>query len=266
MLHGLSAWLVLGRGLLAAAANIAGGGLALGRRRLASHNIVLGFAFSGGFLLAVTLLLILPECMRLSPAAPALIVAGYFLVHLAEHAYAGHAHHVSTEPHGAHPLVGTHGPCDRAIPISAAAGHAAAAGLLLHSFFDGAAIAAALAAGSKVGWFAFLAVIFHKVPEGFSLATIMVSTGRSRRSAFRIVVALGAATLAGTATVLLAARSVLGLEPVFLGLACGMFLHISATDLLPTTSHIRGLSVLGATAAGAAVVALAEGLLHLAGL
>lgn len=266
MLPGSSAWLVLGRGVLAAASNVVGGWLALKQPPISRRFSVLGFAFSGGFLLAVTLLLILPECMRMAPSAPAMIVAGYFLVHLAEHAYAGHAHHVSAQPHGSHPLIGHHGHGDRRIPISPAAAGAATAGLLLHSFFDGAAIAAALAAGSRVGWFAFFAVVFHKVPEGFSLATIVVSSGRSRRAASNTVTALAAASLAGTATVLIAAQSVLGLEPLFLGIACGMFLHIAATDLLPATSHVRGLSVLIATLAGAVAVVLAEGLLNLAGL
>jgi ZIP family zinc transporter/zinc and cadmium transporter len=265
MSHGTSAGLVLSLGLLAAGSNLLGGRIALLRPRVAQRHLVHGLAFSGGFLLAVALLLILPECLRATPAAPALILAGYFLVYFAEHVYAGHAHHVATEPHGAHPLVGTHGHEGHGVAIARPAAAAATAGLLLHSFFDGAAIAAALASGSAVGWLTFFAVVLHKVPEGYSIASIVLSTGGTRRSAARVAAALGASSLVGTVTVLLAARVIAGLEPVCLGIAGGMFLHISATDLLPTTSHVRGLTILGATAAGALAVVLAEGLFRLAG-
>lgn len=265
MTDGVSAWLVVVLGAVAAGSNLLGGRLALVRRRITPRHLVHGLAFSGGFLFAVAILIVLPECMHLTPAAPVLIAAGYLLVHLAEHAYAGHAHHVSEEPHGGHPLVGTHGHGNREFPIAPAAASAAAVGLGVHSFFDGAAIAAALGAGSTIGWLTFLAVVLHKVPEGYSLASITLSTGRGRRTAWRLAAALGAASLAGTLTVVAAARWVAGLEPVFLGLACGMFLHISATDLLPTTSHVKGLSILGATVAGAGAVVLAEAVIRLAG-
>jgi ZIP family zinc transporter/zinc and cadmium transporter len=264
MSQGASPWLVLCLGFLAAGANILGGRIALSRPRVAQRHLILGLAFSGGFLLAVAFLLILPECMRATDAAPALIAGGYFLVYLAEHIYAGHAHHAPTEPHGAHPLVGAHAVDDEA-PIAPAAGSAAAAGLLLHSFFDGAAIAAALATGSVVGWLTFLAVVFHKIPEGFSLASIALASGRKPRTAALLAGALGASSFAGTVTLILVSRAFLGLEGVFLGIACGMFIHIAATDLLPTTSHVKGLAVLGATAAGVAAVVLAGGLLRLAG-
>ena len=76
MLYSAPGWLVLALGLLAAGANLVGGRIALFRPRIAQRHLVHGLAFSGGFLLAVALLLILPECVHATPAAPALITGG----------------------------------------------------------------------------------------------------------------------------------------------------------------------------------------------
>ncbi len=260
-----SFWLVLLLGALAGASNLLGGGLAVLRPRLSDRHLVHGLAFSGGFLLAVALLHILPECVRRFPAAPLLIVGGYFLVYLAEHLFAGHAHHFLQEPHGAHPLIGAHLDEHDHQPIRLPAAAAAAVGLMLHSFFDGAAIAAALGVSRGMGWLTFFAVVLHKIPEGFSLATIMLASSRTPRTAAALAGALGLFSLAGTLVTAAAARAVAGFEDVMLSVAAGMFLHIAATDLLPTTSRVRGLSVMGATLAGAGTVVALMAVLHAAG-
>jgi zinc transporter ZupT len=259
-----SAFLVILLGLLAGGSNLIGGGLALLRPIAAERAVLLGLAFSGGFLLAVALLHVLPECARLTPHWPAWLLLGYGLVYLAEHAFAGHAHLPAHAPHGAHPLVGVHLDEPAQAPIAAGAASAAALGLLLHSGFDGAAIAAALSAKAAVGWLTFLAVVLHKVPEGFSLATIALSSGGTRRSALLLSGGLGVSSLAGTLLTLGAVRAFLSVEGPVLSVACGMFVHIAATDLLPTTAHVRGLGVMVATLAGVATVAATGGLLHAA--
>jgi len=261
-----SLWLILLLGTLASASNLLGGMLAVIRPRVSDRQLLYGLAFSGGFLLAVALLDILPECVRLSPGAPLLIVGGYFLVYLAEHLFAGHAHHFLQEPHGAHPLIGAHLDEHDHQPIRLPAAAAAAVGLLLHSFFDGAAIAAALGVSRSVGWLTFCAVVLHKIPEGFSLAAIMLASSRTPRFATILAGSLGLSSLVGTLATAMAARAIAGVEPVMLSIAAGMFLHIAATDLLPTTSQVRGLRVLVATFAGAGAVILLMAVLHAAGL
>ena len=259
-----SLWLVALLGTLAAASNLLGGGLAVLRPRVSDRHLLYGLAFSGGFLLAVALLHILPECLRLTPAAPLLIVCGYFLVYLAEHLFAGHAHPHRQEPHGAHPLIGAHLDEHGHAPIRFRAASAAAAGLMLHSFFDGAAIAAALEVSRPVGWLTFTSVVLHKIPEGFSLAAIMLASSRSPRIAAGFAALLGLASLAGSLATALAGRIVAGLEGVMLSIAAGMFLHIAATDLLPTTSRVRGLGVMAATFAGAGSVVVLMAILRAA--
>ena len=258
-------WLLIVLGGAAAACNLVGGWLALLRPRVADRHLIRGLAFSGGFLLAAALLLILPESLKAGPAAPALVATGYFLVYLAEHLFAGHAHHVLQTPHGAHPLVGAHLCEEEDTPIRGAAATAASAGLLLHSFFDGAAVAAALPAGRAVAGLTFLAVALHKVPEGYSLSSIALAAGRRPRAALRMAAGLGAASLLGTAVAALAGQVSAGTQGALLAIACGMFIHIAATDLLPTTSHVKGFGVLWATAAGAGAAALAALLLRALG-
>lgn len=254
---------VLFLGALAALANVAGGALPLLRTRMPDRLLFYGLAFSGGFLFAVAFLHIIPECVRATTSAPLLFVIGYFLVHAAEHLFAGHAHHPSARPHGAHRLIGIPG-CAGHAPIRASAAWSAVAGLTLHSFFDGAAIAAAVAARPDIGWMTFLAVALHKVPDGFSISTIALGGSGSRGKAFAAAIGMAAASLCGTVATLFAARAFAGIEGPVLSIAAGMFVHIAATDLLPTTSQVRGMRTMLATVAGAIAVAAVSGFLNLA--
>ncbi len=254
--------LVLLLGILAASSNLAGGVLALVRPALTARRQVLALAFSGGFLLSVAVLNIMPESISAHPQAPVLILAGYLLVYLSEHLFAGHAHQPHVVSRGGHALIGVL-PCGgERMPIRSGAAAAASAGLLLHSLFDGAAITAALSAGTTLGWLTFFAVFLHKMPEGFSLATITIASRRGRGAALGMAGALGAASLAGSLLVLAAGSAFRNLEGLVLAVACGMFLHISATDLLPTTAHVKGVRVLAATVAGFVTAVAASALLH----
>ena len=73
-------------------------------------------------------------------------------------------------------------------------------GLIIHTFFDGIAIASGFLVSNWLGWIIFLAVFLHKIPEGFTVASVMLASGRSRSIAWGASVLLGAATLAGVLT------------------------------------------------------------------
>lgn len=223
---------------------------------------MLALAFSGGFLLSVAVINILPEAIQGHSQAPYLVLGGYFLVYLSEQLFAGHAHHAGHKPRGGHHLIGEL-PCDKGgAPIRHGAAFAATGGLLLHSFFDGAAITAALVAGTPLGWLTFFAVMLHKVPEGFSQASIYLASRSSRRAAAGSAFALGISSLFGSLITLFFTREFGGLEHIVLAVACGMFLHISATDLLPVTARVRGLKTMATTAAGFATAIAASLMLH----
>jgi len=71
-------------------------------------------------------------------------------------------------------------------------GYLAFLGLFVHSFFDGVSIASGFAVSHALGLLVFSAVLLHKVPEGFTIASIMLAAGAGRA---RAGVRLGAKAL-----------------------------------------------------------------------
>src|SRR5438045_1265544 len=173
-------------GLTAAAANGFGGAIIVQKnwdRRYLRYFVALG----SGFMLATALLEMLPESVQLAGAkAPLLILAGYFLVHLFEHAVTGHFH-FGEETH-AEEFMAAH------------KGYSVLFGLAIHTFFDGIAIASGFLVSNWLGWVIFLAVFLHKIPDGFTAASVMLASGRTRRFAWGASAVLGAATFAGVLT------------------------------------------------------------------
>ena len=133
---------------------------------------------------AFRLLDMLPESLRLSGdwALP-LVVAGYFLVHLFEHTLAPHFH-FGEETH-ADEMRLHH------------AGFSALLGLGMHSFFDGVAIASGFLVSGGLGLVIFMAIMLHKVPEGFTVSSLLLAGGRTRGSAFGGAALLGICTIGG---------------------------------------------------------------------
>ena len=80
-----------------------------------------------------------------------------------------------------------------------------------------------------LGVLIFVAVFLHKLPEGFTVASVILASGRSKRKAVRAAGLLGAATLAG---VLLTSQLQAQLKYA-LPLSGGVTLYVAATDLLP---------------------------------
>ena len=165
-------------GVTAAGANVLGGSLiAHGQwsRRYLKYFIALG----AGFMLATALLEMIPESLKLrgdhesfffhdTSSVFLLVLAGYFLVHFFEHTLAPHFHFGEETHHE---------------EISHAhASYAALLGLGIHTLFDGVAIASGLLVSTSLGILIFLAIFLHKLPEGFTVASLMLASGQSRRA------------------------------------------------------------------------------------
>ncbi|HWF05295.1 MAG TPA: ZIP family metal transporter, partial [Candidatus Angelobacter sp.] len=168
-------------GITAALANGLGGAVIVQKdwdHRYLRYFVALG----AGFMLGTAMLEMLPESIALAgPKAPILILVGYFLVHFFEHTVTGHFH-FGEETH-------TH-------EFSAQRrGYSVLFGLVIHTFFDGIAIASGFLISGWLGWVIFLAVILHKVPEGFTASSIMLASGRSKRVAWAASGVLGLATV-----------------------------------------------------------------------
>ncbi|MBW3661102.1 MAG: RtcB family protein, partial [Gemmatimonadetes bacterium] len=125
---------------------------------------------------------------------------------------------------------------------------AAVVGLGLHSLFDGVSIAAGWHFSPSLGWIVFIGIALHKIPEGFTVASIVRAAGRGRGRSLAAATVVGAACLVG-------AVAVSG-RPQWAGdgfaLATGVTLYVAATDLVPEVNkevgHHLALTVLAGVA------------------
>jgi ZIP family zinc transporter/zinc and cadmium transporter len=235
-------------GLSAAAANVLGGLVVVARR---DWNVLLlkyFVALGAGFMLAATFLRMLPESLKLSENAAALMLLGYFLVHFFEHTVAPHFH-FGEEVHGD-------------VMLDPAVSTSAVLGLAIHTFFDGVSIASGFLVSVPLGLLIFFAVFLHKFPEGFTVASIALASGRGKRGALYASCVLGGATLLGVLGMHRFAFAV----PYALPLSTGVTLYVAASDLMPEVNEERGVKMALVVFLGVLLFWLAEGVLAAAGL
>jgi zinc transporter ZupT len=252
--------------LVAGLADILGGSLIAGRARLSGRTLTYLLGLGGGFMLAAAILGRLPEAMAATPSAPLLVVVGYLLIFVCENLFSTHAHGDEAEDvhegegesgqrpsagagdrstgdrsmgEHSHALVGGDMICEPETPISNAASLAALAGLLIHTFFDGVAIAAGFELRESVGILMFLAVLLHKIPEGLSLSSIMIAARQGRRGAFLAVLAIAASTFLGALTTFALGELEPATAHAALALATGTLIYIAASDLIPATNPAK---------------------------
>ena len=227
--------------LIAACGNLLGG-LAVTHRAVKGLLVIEHFvAFGAGFMLSVAIIEVLPAALaRSGGSAAALVLAGYLAVHLTQHTVTPHFH-FGEETHAVHRL----------------AGPSALVGLLLHTFFDGVAIASAFLVRPALGVMVFIAIVLHKLPEGVTISSLYLAEGRSPGQAVAAAGLLGTATLAG---VVLTDR-VGFLVRHGLALSAGVAIYVAASNLVPEFQGKRGWKVPAAFFAGAGVFGLTKALL-----
>ena len=169
--------------ILAGVANLLGSAIVVARpwsRPLLSYFIALG----SGFMLATTVTAMIPESLHLAPAhAPFLILLGYLIVHYFEHSLPGHFH-FGEETHR-----------DEFLDSSVA--YTALTGLVIHTFFGGVSLAASFLVSPWLGMVIFGSIILHNIPEGFTIASIMVAANKGRRAGFWAATALALSRILG---------------------------------------------------------------------
>jgi zinc and cadmium transporter len=231
-------------GLVAAAGNVLGGYFVVRRewpRKYLQYFVALG----AGYMLSVAFVEVIPESIRLAGENALLsVLIGYFLIHLFEHTVAPHFHFGEEthekEVHGFH------------------ARNTVLLGLAIHTFFDGVAIAAGFLVSTWLGAVIFLAVFLHKLPEGFTVASVVLASGQGKRNAVRAAALLGAATLAGV----LLTSQLQGQLKYALPLAGGVTVYVAATDLLPEVNREPDWRMALLVFAGVASLLILHGLLH----
>jgi ZIP family zinc transporter len=209
---------------LAFAATLLGGVFALKfRDRL---HLILGF--SAGAVIGVALFDLLPESISLadghySGATLSLVVAGGFFIYLIidrlillhPHTHAGDAH--------AHP----HAPARVNFGALTLAGH---------SFLDGVAIGAGFQASPVMGAILTAAVVTHDFSDGINTVAFILRGGGNLRRALPWLLLDAIAPMLGAASTLLfrIPEASIGLV---LGVFCGCFLYLGASDLIPESQH-----------------------------
>jgi ZIP family zinc transporter/zinc and cadmium transporter len=210
-------------GVLAALANVAGG-VVLVRARGVEPYLRYFVSLGAAFLLSASLLEMMPDSVRLFPRLGAvLVMTGYCAMHLVEHTLNEHFHYGEETHHGEF--------IDRYRSYSVLGGWCA------HSFFDGVAIGAGFEISGALGWLIFLAIILHKAPAGFAMASVMVAGGHSRAAAFYSSVGLAVATVGGVLLMQLVPHWL----PFGLPFSAGVALYVGASDLVPEVNREPGI-------------------------
>lgn len=217
---------------IAGFADVVGGFLSVAQK-VSRKTLNYFIAVSAGFILAVTFLDLYPEVILGTPSGPLLILIGFVLIFISENFFAVHAHD-GEEEHN-HAIFSKHQEDDELLKQHSV--WAAFVGLLIHTFFDGAAIAARLLSSPTGGILVFLAVLSHKIPEGFSMSSIFLAGGSKRLRSFMAATALGGATVVGAVVVYMSQRTEFSL--IFLGLAAGSFTYITTAELVPYISGTK---------------------------
>ena len=131
--------------------------------------------------------------------------------------------------------------------------------MLIHTFFDGIAIASGFIVSNWLGWIIFLAVFLHKIPEGFTVASIMLASGQSRRNAWGASMLLGAATVAGVLTMAVFRHQV----TFGLPLSAGVTIYVAASDLIPEVNREPGVRMALVVFLGVGFLFLLDTFFHL---
>ena len=215
-------------------------------RRWTPSELQLLISVSAGIILGVVFIELLPD---LSPTTPYFFAAalGGFMLLLALEKF------VFIHPHETEELAGRR------------SGFAAYIGISFHSLLDGIALGSS-AMFPELAPSVLFAILAHKVPDTFSLSSILTFFGYSRRRTLWMVFCFSLLTPLGGALALWLLRGVtsttLGL---LIGVASGTFLFIATSDLLPHAhEHHEGrFRKLAAVLVGIAVIALThEARLH----
>jgi len=227
--------------ILGAVAGVADifGGLLLVRSNWEKRYLRYFIALGAGFMMAVALLDMLPESIHFSPRwAPALVLIGYCAIHLLEHTITPHFHFGEETHHDEF--------------VHAHTGYSILAGLAVHALFDGVAIASGFVLSSSLGWLIFMAIFFHKIPEGFTVASVMLASGQSRRAAVISAIVLATATVLGVLVI----NFLPSWTHVGLPLSAGVAIYVAATDLVPEVNREPGIRMALIFFAGVAIFLL----------
>ena len=193
--------------------------------KLKDHlHLILGF--SAGAVLGVALFDLLPESIALTQGfygveiVTVLIAVGFSIYMFLDRYFSLHAH--------------TNG--DHKCENPAHNGKLGASALVFHSFLDGLGIGLAFKVSPAIGWVVALAVLTHDFSDGINTVSMVFNKGDNQKKALKWLAADALAPAFGVAATFFFTVS----EPnlgLILSVFIGLFLYISASDLIPESHH-----------------------------
>ncbi|MBI3251775.1 MAG: ZIP family metal transporter [Candidatus Omnitrophica bacterium] len=145
--------------------------LAVSFKKISHRSLCILISFAAGALLAVSLFDIFPETVEIVGFLPAIFsfLSGYLVFFFITR----FVFHICPACAATHTEVNF-----KAVTL------AMVVALSVHSFMDGLAIYSGYVATSKIGLLIFLAVAYHKLPEGMALALVSRGSGAGRARSF----------------------------------------------------------------------------------
>ena len=185
-------------------------------------HLILGFG--AGAILGVALFDLLPESIELTDGlysvqtVAALIALGFCVFMLIDRFFLLHGHSGDNCDNPAH------------------SGKFGALAIILHSALDGFSIGIAFKVSPAVGWVVAFAVLIHGFSDGINTVNMIIKSKGNRITAMKwlAVDALAPAFGVIAAYCLTVSNSTLG---IILSVFVGLFLYISASDLIPESHH-----------------------------
>ena len=212
--------IVLGIGAAALIATFLGGLFAL-KFRDKLHLIT---GFSAGAIIGVAFFDLLPEAVELKNESQGIsqvslmIGIGFIVYMILERIIVLHSYHESGCENTRH------------------RGILGAGSLSLHSFLDGVIIGLAFQISNSVGTIVTVAVLTHDFSDGINTVTMIIRSSGERRQALRWLFADALAPLLGVCSTFFYSIPKEALS-IVLGVFCGCFIYIGASDLLLESHH-----------------------------
>lgn len=190
-------------------------------REFSEKRLALPLSFSGGVLLGAVFFHMIPETgavLKDSMGWP--MLAGFLLIFILERFVFVHA-------------------CGESDCDFHQVGIPAFLGISLHSLMDGIALGAGFIM-PQLAPVVLLAVVIHKMPDGISLSSILLSAGWGRRRIVNLTLIFSLMTPLGALLAYLFLRALSPeLVAIAIGISAGTFLAIATSDILPQIHRIE---------------------------
>jgi zinc transporter ZupT len=203
---------------------LAGGAIPLRYRHLNKNIMVYLLAFTGAFLLGITLLHLAPESFQeLGKEAGLYIILGFFLQVFLQRWSHGMEH-----GHSQSPVSGTQ---DQTGQITAAAALSLIIGLSVHGFMEGLPLGFTYRDPTILPSLS-LGILLHKIPEGLTLMTMLLAIRADKKRNTGLLVMYSLVTPFAALIAFLLNKNFQFMNNILLyviAIVTGAFLHISTT-------------------------------------